>query len=135
MTSSGGTGSTPTGSGRCWTRLRLSPTLLHRRPGQVFGGELQRLAVARALLLDHALVFADEPTSRPDLITQEEASACLVEQLERTGCALVLVTHDGELARAVADRITTPDARRPSWTSAVSLLRAVRRPRRPAGPP
>lgn len=84
--------------------VRLPGGLLQRRPGQVSGGELQRLAVARALLLEPALVFADEPTSRLDLITQEETVRCLVEQLEATGCALVLVTHDGALARAVADR-------------------------------
>ena len=92
--------------------MRLSPTLLHRRPGQVSGGELQRLAVARALRLDPALAFADEPTIRLDLITQEEITVCLVEQLERSGCALVLVTHDGALARAVVDRISALDTAR-----------------------
>ena len=82
--------------------LALPPALLDRRPGQVSGGELQRLAVLRALLLDPAVLFADEPTSRLDLLTQQETLACLIEQVERRGCALVLVTHDDPLAEAVA---------------------------------
>lgn len=84
--------------------LRLAPALLTRTPGQVSGGELQRLAIIRSMLLEPALVFADEPTSRLDLITQEETMTCLMEQVERQDCALVLVTHDSSLARAVTHR-------------------------------
>lgn len=84
--------------------LRLAPALLTRRPGQVSGGELQRLAIIRTMLLEPALVFADEPTSRLDLITQEETIRCLMEQVGRHDCALLLVTHDKTLAGAVADR-------------------------------
>ncbi|WP_411376407.1 ABC transporter ATP-binding protein [Arthrobacter sp. MPF02] len=84
--------------------LRLAPALLARTPGQVSGGELQRLAIIRSMLLEPALVFADEPTSRLDLITQEETMTCLMEQVEREGCALVLVTHDSSLASAVTHR-------------------------------
>ena len=84
--------------------LRLAPALLHRTPGQVSGGELQRLAIIRSMLLDPALVFADEPTSRLDLITQEETISCLMDQMDRTGAALLLVTHDVVLADAVTHR-------------------------------
>ncbi len=84
--------------------LRLGPALLLRTPGQVSGGELQRLAIIRAMLLDPALIFADEPSSRLDLITQEETMACLLDQTDRNGCALMLVTHDHALAAAVTDR-------------------------------
>ena len=82
--------------------LRLAPALLHRTPGQVSGGELQRLAIIRSMLLEPALVFADEPTSRLDLITQEETISCLMDQVARHGAALILVTHD----RALADTVT-----------------------------
>jgi peptide/nickel transport system ATP-binding protein len=86
------------------TSMRLDEALLRRRPGQVSGGELQRLATIRAMLLDPLLLFADEPTSRLDLVTQEETMGCLMEQVDRAGCGLVLVTHDRSLARAVCDR-------------------------------
>jgi peptide/nickel transport system ATP-binding protein len=84
--------------------LRLTPGLLDRMPGQVSGGELQRLAIIRAMLLQPALVFADEPTSRLDLITQQDTISCLMDQVESNGCALMLVTHDHSLADAVANR-------------------------------
>jgi peptide/nickel transport system ATP-binding protein len=84
--------------------LRLAPSLLGRRPGQVSGGELQRLAIIRTMLLEPVLIFADEPTSRLDLITQEETVRCLMDQVERQDCALLLVTHDEALADAVADQ-------------------------------
>lgn len=84
--------------------LRVDTSLLQRRPGQVSGGELQRIALARALLLEPGLLFADEPTSRLDLITQEETVSCLMEQISGRDCALVLVTHDQALAAAVSDR-------------------------------
>lgn len=78
--------------------------MLRRRPGQVSGGELQRVAIVRAMLPRPVLVFADEATSRLDLATQEVTTDLLVRELAATGCALLLVTHDDELATAVADR-------------------------------
>jgi peptide/nickel transport system ATP-binding protein len=87
--------------------LRLEPSLLARRPGQVSGGELQRLAIIRAVLLAPTLLFADEPTSRLDLLTQEDTVRCLMDQISDTDCALVLVTHDQALATAVTDRRLT----------------------------
>ena len=90
--------------------LGLDPALLARRPGQVSGGELQRVALARAVLLRPALLFADEPTSRLDLLTQQDTVRCMMEQLAQRDCALVLVTHDEALARAVCDRRLTVGA-------------------------
>lgn len=88
-------------------RLGLSPTLLERRPDQVSGGELQRIALARILLLRPALVFADEPTSRLDPVTQKLTIALLVSALTERGGALLLVTHDPVLARKASDRCLT----------------------------
>lgn len=85
-------------------RLRLDHSLLDRRPGEVSGGELQRLAIIRAMLLNPLVVFADEPTSRLDLLTQQETVNCLMEQVAEQDAALVLVTHDVGLAAAVAGR-------------------------------
>lgn len=82
----------------------LPSDLLTRRPGQVSGGELQRLAVVRAMLPRPRLVLADEATSRLDLVSQQETVACLMDEVADTGCALVVVTHDEALASAVAER-------------------------------
>ena len=88
-------------------RLRLGEHLLDRLPSQVSGGELQRFALARVLLLKPALIFADEPTSRLDPITQQQTLALLLEAAGDSGCAVLLVTHDVQIARAVAQREIT----------------------------
>lgn len=83
-------------------QLRVPEDLLARRPDQVSGGELQRIALARVLVAQPALLFADEPTSRLDPITQQEAIQVLLDAVHESGAALVLVTHDEVLANVVA---------------------------------
>ena len=83
-------------------QLRVPEDLLARRPDQVSGGELQRIALARVLVAQPALLFADEPTSRLDPITQQEAIQVLLDAVHESGAALVLVTHDEALANVVA---------------------------------
>ena len=85
-------------------RVGLSPALLARRPDQVSGGELQRVAVVRAMLTRPVLLLADEATSRLDLLTQQATVQVLQDQLEDDGCALLLVTHDEDLAAALTDQ-------------------------------
>ncbi|WP_158969883.1 ABC transporter ATP-binding protein [Chachezhania sediminis] len=92
------------------TRLRLSPSLLARRPGAVSGGELQRLAVLRLLLTRPRFIFADEPTSRLDPITQREVIGLLTETASQEGCALALVSHDTALVGKTADRVISLDS-------------------------
>lgn len=84
--------------------VRLPFEILRRRPGQVSGGELQRIAIVRAMLPRPALVFADEATSRLDLATQATTMDCLMSEIDQDGIALLLVTHDQDLAAAVTDR-------------------------------
>ncbi|MET0322034.1 MAG: ATP-binding cassette domain-containing protein [Duganella sp.] len=86
-------------------RLRLRPMLLDRLPSQVSGGELQRVALARVLLLRPALIFADEPTSRLDPVTQQETLALLAAHARESGCAVLLVTHDADISARMADRV------------------------------
>ena len=85
-------------------RMRLAPALLDRLPHQVSGGELQRIALARVLLMKPALIFADEPTSRLDPVTQQDVFALLREHLGDGRCALLLVTHDADIVDSVAGR-------------------------------
>lgn len=84
--------------------LGLNEGLLLRQPHQVSGGELQRVALARVLITRPAFLFADEPTSRLDPVTQQEALDVLARALDQAGTALLLVTHDPDLARAMGDR-------------------------------
>lgn len=85
-------------------RLRVDESLLQRRPHEVSGGELQRIALARVLTARPALLFADEPTSRLDPITQKQALELLGDAMDESGAALMLVTHDEDIARVFGQR-------------------------------
>lgn len=86
-------------------RLRLPERLLARRPREISGGEAQRLALARILLLRPDLVVADEPTSRLDPLVQKELIGLLREIVDRDGLGLVLIGHDRKLLAATADEV------------------------------
>ncbi|GAB3117605.1 ABC transporter ATP-binding protein [Novispirillum itersonii] len=88
-------------------RLGLDEALLDRLPSQVSGGELQRLALLRVLLLKPVFLFADEPTSRLDLLTQQETIGLLTAAAREQGCAVLLVSHDRTLLDRVCDRVLT----------------------------
>ncbi|MFE6691643.1 ABC transporter ATP-binding protein [Streptomyces sp. NPDC057743] len=71
--------------------------------GQLSGGERQRTAVARALINQPKILLADEPTGALDRATRDAVSGLLFDVPRRWGCALVVVTHDVEVAER-ADR-------------------------------
>ena len=71
---------------------------LGHKPRKLSGGEQQRVAVARALVNDPFMVLADEPTGDLDMSTSEDVQDILFEMKERHGVALVVVTHNRELA-------------------------------------
>ena len=75
-------------------------------PSELSGGELQRAAIARALVADPILVLADEPTGNLDSTTAEEIIDLLVSRVRDAGVAMMLVTHDPLIA-AHADRVLT----------------------------
>lgn len=74
------------------------------RPGELSGGEQQRAAIARALVTEPDIVFADEPTGSLDPETAEEVLRLLREAVTVHGATVVVVTHDPVVASA-ADRV------------------------------
>jgi putative ABC transport system ATP-binding protein len=82
----------------------------HHKPNVLSGGEVQRVAVARALANDPALILADEPTGNLDSKSEDELMA-LLDSLNEAGRTLVLVTHEGSVARHAKRVITLRDGR------------------------
>jgi predicted ABC-type transport system involved in lysophospholipase L1 biosynthesis ATPase subunit len=79
---------------------------LRHRPTELSGGEAQRVAIARALINDPDLVLADEPTGNLDSGNAAVVMELLLGRVRERGATLILVTHDEELARRSAERIT-----------------------------
>ena len=77
--------------------LDLSERALHK-PAQMSGGEQQRVAVARALINQPAVLLADEPSGNLDTHNRRELHRLFFDLRERTGQTVVIVTHDEELA-------------------------------------
>lgn len=71
---------------------------LYNVPGELSGGEQQRVAVARALINNPKIILADEPTGNLDPHTAEEVFAMFLERAEKFGAAVIMVSHNLELA-------------------------------------
>lgn len=89
-------------------QLGLSDRLMHK-PGELSGGEQQRVAVARALMLNPRVILADEPTGNLDTQTGEEVHNLLVHINREQGITIVVVTHNPALAVRMNRRVLLAD--------------------------
>lgn len=80
------------------------PKHMKHRPNEMSGGQQQRVGVARALVLDPEIIFADEPTGNLDSNTSAEVLRLMRKVVQEKNQTLVMVTHDNHLA-GFADRI------------------------------
>lgn len=77
---------------------------LHHKPNQLSGGEKQRVAAARALMMGPDIILADEPTGSLDEKNKQELSELLLQLRKQYNQTILLVTHDKDLAK-MADRV------------------------------
>ena len=77
---------------------------MNHKPNELSGGEKQRVAAARALMMQPSIILADEPTGSLDEKNKKELSKLLIHLRQEYGQTILLVTHDKELA-SIADRI------------------------------
>jgi ABC-type lipoprotein export system ATPase subunit len=83
--------------------------LVDALPAQLSGGQQQRVAIARALAGRHRLVLADEPTGALDRAHAREVALALRDGVAATGGAIVIATHDPELAEMFERQLVVED--------------------------
>jgi ABC-type lipoprotein export system ATPase subunit len=91
------------------SKVGLSHRVEHR-PSELSGGEMQRVAIARAIVMAPRLILADEPTGSLDSVTGEQILG-IIESLNQEGAAVLLVTHNVEVARRAHRQLTLKDGR------------------------
>ncbi len=98
---------------------RRAEILLHRvglgdrmghRPGELSGGQMQRAAIARALVLKPALLLADEPTGNLDSRSAKDVLA-LIDEVHQEGQTVVMVTHDNDVAAHAPRQVRLRDGK------------------------
>ena len=82
---------------------------LNHRPGELSGGEQQRVTIARALLMAPPILLADEPTGNLDNKTSLEIQELLFKLAEQYKMTMLLITHDADLAARLPSRIVMED--------------------------
>ena len=85
------------------TELGMAERLTHK-PNQLSGGEKQRVAAARAMMMSPDVILADEPSGSLDESNKKELHKLLMQMREQYGQTIIIVTHDKELAE-ISDRV------------------------------
>ena len=96
-------------------RVGLQDRMSHR-PGQLSGGECQRVSLARALINQPKLILADEPTGSLDEETADELTAMLTDLTKEHSVTLITVTHSMRLAKRMQGGVMLRRGRIEPWT-------------------
>jgi putative ABC transport system ATP-binding protein len=94
-----------------WLERLGALDLAEARPGELSGGEAQRVAVARALVTGPKVVLADEPTGALDTVSGEQVLDELLSAARDAGASVVLVTHDNRVAAHADREVVVSDGR------------------------
>jgi putative ABC transport system ATP-binding protein len=90
--------------------------LEHRRSGELSGGQAQRVALARGLVTEPDIVFADEPTGSLDSVSGEQVMNLLTSAAREQGATVIVVTHDPRVAAYAAREVVVRDGKVGSLT-------------------
>jgi molybdate transport system ATP-binding protein len=110
-----------------WLRAVDAERFADRKPRQLSGGQAQRVAIARALAAEPEVLLLDEPLAGLDVAAAAGIRAVLRSVVARTGCAVILVTHDLLDVFALADRVLVLESGRVAETGPVADVLAAPR--------
>jgi len=109
---------------------------IHQKAANLSGGQKQRLAIARAIVNEPKLIFADEPTGNLDTVTGDHITELLFGLNKEIGCTLVIVTHDPEMAERCQIQIRLKDGKIESTTGLTqNVKKAKKTAKKPAQKP
>ena len=103
-------------------KVRLAGAVADRFPGELSGGMLKRVGLARAIVARPEIIMFDEPTTGLDPITAAAIDELIIEQVKGLGCTAVSITHDMASARRIGDDIALLHGGRIQWQGPVADL-------------